>query len=121
MSKTDRKFVEVCVYQVKPSKTGQFEDLIARVAEHHRAFAGTREVRYMKRTHRQADFAAAKAGKAPIRLTRPPTSVTYVLYWELDGPVSHGKATKSGLERYFREFTRCLATAPKIILGERIA
>ncbi len=113
-------FVEVCVYDVKIAKVEEFEQLIERVAKHHREFPGVIDVRYMKRTHRQGDFASVRSGKPPIRLSRTPKSITYVLYWELDNDVTHGKATKSGLESFFKEFTRCLVTTPKIMLGERI-
>ncbi|CEG13798.1 conserved hypothetical protein [groundwater metagenome] len=113
-------FVEICIYEVKPDKIDEFESLIEKVAKHRLEFPGVIDVRYMKRTHRQADFNAVKNGKPAIRLTRTPKSVTYVLYWELDNEINHGKATKSGLEKFYKEFTRCLVTMPKIILGERI-
>ena len=115
-----RRFVEVCIYDVKPGKADEFERLIERVAGHHRDAPGTVDVRWMKRTHRQADFASARRGEPPIRLTRAPKSVTYILYWELDSAVAHAAATKSGLEIFFRDFASCLVAPPKIILGERI-
>ncbi len=114
-------FVEVCIYEVKVTKTEEFEELLGRVVEHHRKFPGTKDVRYIRRTHRQKDFQAAKSGEPSIRLTRAIKSVTYVLYWELKDAVVHGQATKSGLEHFYKEFTRCLVTMPKILLGERIA
>lgn len=113
-------FIEVCIYEVKPNKIDEFESLIEKVAKHHRDFPGVIDVKYMKRTHRQPDFNAVKNGEPAIQLTRTPKSVTYVLYWELDNEIAHGKATKSGLEKFYKEFTRCLITMPKIILGERI-
>jgi hypothetical protein len=113
-------FVEVCIYEVKPDKTEQFEELIQRVARHHQEFPGVLDVRYMRRTHRQGDFSAVRAGEPPIQLSRPPKSVTYVLYWELENEAAHGKATRSGLDQFYKEFTRCLITMPKIILGKRI-
>jgi hypothetical protein len=113
-------FVEVCFYEVKPNRTDDFEALIEKVVRHHQDFPGVLHVRYMKRTHRPGDFNAAKNGEPAIRLIRTPKSVTYVLYWELDNEITHGKATKSGLEKFYKEFTRCLVTMPKIILGERI-
>jgi len=113
-------FVEICIYEVKPNKIDEFESLIEKVAKHHRNFPGVLDVKYMKRTHRQVDFNAVKNGEPAIQLTRTPKSVTYVLYWELDNEITHGKATKSGLEKFYKEFTRCLVTMPKIILGERI-
>jgi len=112
-------FVEVCIYEVKPNKAEEFEALIKEVIEHHKDFSGVIDVRYMKRTHR-SDFNTARKGEPPIKLTRKPKSVTYVLYWELNNEIVHGKATKSGLEKFYRRFNRCLATMPKIILGERI-
>jgi len=117
---SSRSFVEVCVYEVKAHKTEEFERLIERVAKHHGDSPGIRDVRYIKRTHRQGDFASVRKGEPPIRLTRAPKSVTYVLYWELDNEIAHAEATKSGLEHFFKEFTRCLVKPPKIILGERI-
>jgi len=120
MKKKLRKFVEVCLYDVKPERTAEFEELIEKVAEHHRNFPGVIDVKYVKRTHRPVDFGGAKKGKPPIRLTRAPKSVTYVLYWELDNEITHGKATKSGLDKFFKEFRKCLVKPPKIILGERI-
>ena len=116
----DGSFVEVGIYKVKPQKVEEFERLIGRVVEHHRAFPGVREVRYMKRTHRPGDFGSAKKGLPAIKLTRRPREVTYVLYWELDDEVTHGKATKSGLEHFFKDFARCLVTTPNMILGQRI-
>ncbi len=120
MSKVPNSFVEVCIYEVKPNKVEEFEQLLKRVVNHHRSFPGVKEARYMKRTHRQAGFPAVKKGEPPIKLTRAPKSFTYVLYWELDNEITHGKATKSGLEHFYKEFARCLVTGPKIILGERI-
>ena len=113
-------FVEVCIYEVKPDKTEQFERLIERVAKHHRNFPGVSEVRYMKRTHRQGAFGAVKKGEPPIRLTRAPPSLTYIIYWEMDSAETHGQATRSGLQHFFKEFRSCLLTTPKIMLGERV-
>lgn len=120
MGQSSKTFVEVCIYEVKPDRVDEFEQLIERVAKHHRNFPGVKDARYVKRTHRQGDFASVKKGEPPIRLTRAPKSVTYVLYWEMDNEVTHGKATQSGLEHFFKEFARCLVTTPKIILGQRI-
>ena len=116
----NRKFVEVCLYEVKPEKTEEFEDLIKKVFKHHKSFSGVIDVRYIKRTHRPVSFAGAKKAEPAIRLTRKPQSVTYVLYWELKDEIAHAKATKSGLEKFFKEFQRCLVKPPRIILGESI-
>jgi len=118
--KQSSTFVEICVYEVKQERVYEFEELIKKVIKHHSNFPGIVDVRYMKRTHRPCSFGDARKGNPPIKLTRKPKSFTYVLYWELDNETTQGKATKSGLENYFREFNRCLVTVPKMILGERI-
>jgi len=120
LSREPRNFVEVCIYEVKPDKVEEFEHLIKRVSKHHREFPGVKDARYMKRTHRPSDLSSAKKGLPPTRLMRRPREVTYVLYWELEDEIAHGKATKSGLEHFFRDFRRCLITTPNMILGERI-
>jgi hypothetical protein len=120
MTEETRNFVEVCIYEVKPDRTDEFESLLNNVAIHHRDCPGVLDVRYVKRTHRQGDFAAVKRGERPIRLTRKPKSVTYVLYWELESDIAHGKATQSGLEHFYSEFRGCLVKVPRIILGERL-
>lgn len=60
MDKVNRNFIEVCLYEVKPDKTGEFEKLIKKVVKHHSEFPGVVDVRYMKRTHRPVDFGGAK-------------------------------------------------------------
>lgn len=59
-------FVEVCIYEVKPNKTDDFEALIEKVVKHHKDFPGVLDIRYMKRTYRQADFNAAKNSEPAI-------------------------------------------------------
>lgn len=123
MEKDNKKpssFVEICIYEVKPDKTEEFEELIRKVIKHHANYPGVIDVRYMKRTHRPCSFGDAKRGKPAIKLTRKPKFYTYVLYWEVDNEVTHGKATKSGLDKFFKEFNRCLTGMPNMILCERI-
>lgn len=120
MKQKKTNFVEVCLYEVKPEREEEFEDLVHRVWQHHTEYPGVIDVRYMKRTHRPTSFSGVKKGKPAIKLTRKPEVITYVLYWELDNEITHGKATQSGLNHFFKEFNRCLLKPPKIILGERI-
>lgn len=120
MDKQNKNFIEVCLYEVKPDRTEEFEALIRKVIKHHSEFPEVVDVRYMKRTHRPVDFGGAKRVKPAIKLTKKQDSVTYILYWELKDAIVHAKATKSGLEHFFSEFRRCLIKPPKIILGERI-
>lgn len=116
----EKTFIEICIYEVKPTKVEEFEQLLKDVFEHHSSCEGVIDVKYMKRTHRQKDFNAVKSGEPAIRLSRKPKSVTYSLFWEVEDEVLHGKATKSGLEKFYKRFNRCLVTMPKIILGDRL-
>lgn len=120
MKNSGESFIEVCLYEVKPEKTDEFEILIKKVLKHHAEYRGVIDVRYVKRTHRPVSFGGAKKGEPAIELTRKPKTVTYVLYWELDSKESHAKATRSGLKHFYKEFVHCLVKPPKIILGERI-
>ena len=114
-------FAEICIYQVKPTKVEEFEKLIKCVSEHYKSFKGVLNVKYFKRTHRQKDFQSAKAGEPPVRLQRQGETITYMLFWELENEKIHGEVTRSGLEKFYKEFNRCLTTMPKIILGTEIA
>ena len=113
-------FIEICIYDVKADKVTEFEDLIKRVQKHHAEYPGVIDVRYIKRTYRSTDFKGVKKAEPAIKLTKKQDTITYILYWELSDSIAHAKATKSGLEKFFKEFRRCLAKAPKIILGERL-
>ncbi len=113
-------FNEICIYEVKLEKQEEFEELIKEVAEFYKSNSGVIDVKYIKRTHRQEDFNAAKSGEPPIRLTRFQGKVTYILVWILDNEKLHGELTKAGLERYYKRFNRCLTTMPKILLGEDV-
>ena len=53
-------FVEICIYEVKPEKTDEFEELPKEVSKHHKGFKGTMEAKWMKRTHRQKDSNSGK-------------------------------------------------------------
>lgn len=90
------------------------------VAEFYKSQDGVIDVKYIKRTHRQEDFNAVKEGKPPIRLTRNIGKVTYMLYWVLENEEVHARVSKLGLEKFYKRWTQCLTTMPKILLGENI-
>lgn len=113
-------FHETCVYEVKIEKQEEFEELVKEVGSFYRSQEGVIEATYVKRTHRQVDFNAAKNGEPAIRLTRAVGKVTYVFHWVLVDELVHARLTKTVLENYYKRFNRCLITMPKIILGETI-
>jgi len=113
-------FNEICIYEAKIEKQEEIETLMREVAEFYRSQPGVIDVRYIKRTHRQKDFSAVKAGEPPIRLTRQIGKVTYMLYLALENEEVHGRLAKPGLEKFYKRWNRCLTTIPKILLGENI-
>ena len=113
-------FNEICIYEAKIEKQEEIETLMREVAEFYRSQPGIIEVRYIKRTHRQKDFNAVKAGEPPIRLTRQIGKVTYVLYLVGENEQAHADLYKPAMEKFYKRWNRCLLTMPKIILGENI-
>lgn len=113
-------FNEICIYEAKVIKQEEIEELMKEVAAFYLEQDGVIDVHYIKRTHRQKDFNAVKAGEPPIRLTRNVGKVTYVLYWVLEDEETHARISKVALEKFYKRWNRCLTTMPKIILGENI-
>ena len=113
-------FNEICVYEAKIEKQEEIETLMREVAEFYKQQDGVIDVKYIKRTHRQADFNAVKEGELPIRLTRYVGKVTYLLCWVLRDEETHARVSKLGLEKFYKRWNRCLTTMPKIYLGEDV-
>lgn len=113
-------FNEICIYEAKVDKQDEIEELMKEVADFYKQQEGVIEVKYIKRTHRQKDFNAVKDGEPPVRLTRSVGKVTYVLYWLVENEEIHARVSKLGIEKFYKRWTRCLTTMPKIILGENI-
>jgi len=113
-------FNEICIYEAKIDKQDEIEALMREVAEFYMSQPGVVEVKYIKRTHRQKDFNSVKEGKPAIPLTRQVGKVTYVLYLVCVDAEAHARLCKPGLEKFYKRWTRCLTTMPKIILGENI-
>ena len=113
-------FYEICIYEAKIDKQDEIEALMKDCAEFYLQQEGVRDVRYFKRTHRQEDFNAVKEGALPVKLTRYVEKVTYVLFFEADDEAAHARLYKSALEKFYKRWTRCLTTIPKIILGTNI-
>lgn len=113
-------FNEICIYEAKLNKQDEIETLMKEVAAFYMTQEGVIDVKYIKRTHRQEDFNAMKAGETPIRLTRYVEKVTYVLHMVLVDEQAHANLCKVAFEPFYKRWNRCLTTMPKIILGENI-
>jgi len=113
-------FNEICIYEAKIEKQEEIEELMKEVADFYMAQQGVIDVKYIKRTHRQKDFNAVKQGNIPIPLSRYVGKVTYILHWTVENEAVHASVSKLGLEKFYKRWTRCLTTMPKILLGENI-
>lgn len=113
-------FNEICIYEAKIDKQDEIEALMKEVAEFYLTQPGVIDVKYIKRTHRQKDFNAVKAGEVPIRLTRNVGKVTYLLHMVLENEQAHADLCVAGLDKFYKRWNRCLTTMPKIYLGENI-
>ena len=113
-------FHEICIYEAKIDKQEEIEQLMKEVKNFYKSQKGVIEVYYIKRNYRQKDFNAVKAGEPPVKLTRYVGKVTYMLHWILDSKETHAKLCPIALEKFYKRWTRCLTTMPKILLGEEI-
>jgi len=113
-------FNEICIYEAKLEKQDEIETLMKEVAQFYMSQPGVIDVKYIKRTHRQKDFNAVKAGEPPIRLTRQVGKATYMLYLVLENEEAHGNLAKVSLDKFYKRWNRCLITMPRIFLGENV-
>ena len=112
-------FTELCIYQVKPHKTEEFEALMLEAKSFLEKQEGLLLLRLTKRDHR-IDMEQIKEGLPPLKLTRIVKSVKYMLYWEFDTKESYGAAQKKLYENYWKPIERCLTVPHDKYLGERL-
>jgi hypothetical protein len=113
-------FHEICIYEAKLDKQDEIEQLMKEVKVFYENQKGVIDVFYIKRNHRQKDFNAVKAGELPIELTRYIGKVTYMLHMILENKEAHANLCKIALDKFYKRWTRCLTTMPKILLGEDV-
>jgi len=113
-------FHEICIYEAKLDKQDEIEQLMKEVKVFYENQKGVIDVFYIKRNHRQKDFNAVKAGELPIELTRYIGKVTYMLHMILENKEAHANLCKIALDNFYKKWTRCLTTMPKILLGEDV-
>lgn len=112
-------FSEICIYQVKPQKSEEFEALMLEAKSFLEKQEGLLSLRLVKRNHR-IDMEQIKEGLPPREITRIVKSVKYVLYWEFDTKESYGTAQKNLYDSYWKPIERCLIVPHDKYLGERI-
>ncbi len=112
-------FSEICIYQVHPKKTEQFEALMREAEGFLEKQEGLRLLRLAKRGYR-IDMEQVKAGLAPLEIRRIVKSVKYMLYWEFDTKECYGAAQKNLYESYWKDIEKCLIVPHDKYLGEEL-
>ena len=115
----DNSFIEIAIYQVKPTKVEEFENLLNEVVATQKEQTGLLDLKYVKREY-NIDYAQIREGLPPHKLTKIVKCVKYALVWEFDTKENYGKALKVLYERYEKELTRCLISPHDKLLGGRI-
>lgn len=112
-------FIEVAIYQVKPTKVEAFENILEKVVALQKIQEGCIDVRYLKRGY-NIDYEQIKQGLPPHKITRIVKCVKYVLIWEFDTKESYGKALQVLYETYEKDIAKCLIMPHDKLLGQRI-
>ncbi len=112
-------FSEICIYQVKPKKTEEFEALMQEAKSFLEQQEGLLMLRLIKRGYR-IDMEQIKEGLAPLEIKRVVKSVKYMLYWEFDTKESYGAAQKNLYHSYWKEIEKCLIVPHDKYLGEEL-
>lgn len=112
-------FTEICIYQVKPQKTEEFEALMLEAKSLLEKQEGLRLLRLVKRGHR-IDMEQIREGLPPLEIKRIVKSVKYMLYWEFDSKESYGTAQKNLYDSYWKPIEKCLIVPHDKYLGEAV-
>ena len=82
-------FSEIKLFQVKPVKLEQFEEIIKKMAVTQKQCEGCISINYMKRFF---TIDGIELGDAPRELIKIVKCVKYYSYWEFDTKENYGKA-----------------------------
>lgn len=113
-------FSEISIYQVKPDKISEFEDIMKDAVKMMKVVEGCKIFRFIQRTHYIRDMETIRCGLKPDKLTRIAKCVRYAIYWEFDSNENYGKAQKQLYETYWKAIEKCLIVPHDKILGEVI-
>lgn len=108
-------FSEVKLFQVRPDRIDEFEQLIETIAREQAAQPGCVGVRYLKRFYVFDDV------KEPPRpLTRIVKCVKYFSYWEFDAMEHYAQATRWFFEAHAKSLFRLLIMPFDINCGKSL-
>lgn len=108
-------FSEVKLFQVKPDKLDEFENLVKEMLLLQKELAGYIDIRYMKRF-----FVFDKIGEAPRPLTKIVKCVKYYSYWKFDTIENYANATSWFFSEFEKRLSKLLIMPFDIMCGESI-
>jgi len=111
------KFIETAIFQVKPAKVDQFENILKEFHWFAESNVYLRDYEIMKRTHRIADIDTVKKGTPAKKLTRIVKSVKYVMHLEFDNEADQGMFTKEFFKAFDKEISKCLLVPHDKLIG----
>ena len=85
----ERTFTEMLLFQVKPDKLNEFEELVCSWKSEQAQREGCVGIRYFKRFY---TFDGVEFGAPPRELTKVVKCVKYYAYWEFDTIENCGRA-----------------------------
>ena len=112
-------FTEICIYQVKPQKTEEFEALMLEAKSLLEKQEGLRLLRLVKRGHR-IDMEQIREGLPPLEIKRIVKCGKYMLYWEFEPKERYGAAQKNLYDSYWKPIEKCLIVLHDKYLGEAV-
>jgi len=112
-------FSEIKLFQVKPDKLSEFEELIKKAEQEQQNLTGSILIKYMKRFYTMDGL--IKEGKPPRELTKIVKCVKYYSYWEFDTKENYGKATQWFFEQYEKSIMKLLIMPFDISCGNTVS
>jgi hypothetical protein len=113
-------FSEVKVFQVKPDKLVEFEELITAIAAEQKKQSGCIDIKYLKRFYTIDGVGKPQDGNPPRELTKIVKCVKYYSYWEFKNKENYGAATGWFFRNYEKQIQRLLIMPFDINCGNSI-
>ena len=101
----EKSFIEVKLFQVKPEKLNEFEELISIIVNEQKQQPGCINIKYMKRFY---TVDGIESGDPPRELTKIVKCVKYYSYWEFDNKENYGKAVEWFFFNYLKQIQKLL-------------
>ncbi len=113
----DKSFAEIKLFQVKPDKTEQFEEMTERMSAAQSKWEGCISIKYIKRFY---TIDGIELGNPPRELTKVVKCVKYYSFWEFDSKENYGKAIKLFFDCYMKDLQKLLISPFDISLGNTL-